>query len=68
MNNKESRLQQACITWLRLQYPKIYKLLFSVPNCLIKQLSNNKLYYHEEKKFSSIDAFNSICRKLNILL
>jgi|WetSurMetagenome_2_1015567.scaffolds.fasta_scaffold32191_5 hypothetical protein len=32
MNNEESRLQQACITWFRLQYPKISKLLFSVPN------------------------------------
>jgi len=32
MKNEESRLQQACITWFRLQYPKLSKLLFAVPN------------------------------------
>jgi hypothetical protein len=28
----ESRLQQNCVTWFRLQYSKIGRLLFAVPN------------------------------------
>ena len=28
----ESHLQQMCISWFRLQYPDIGKLLFAVPN------------------------------------
>ena len=32
MKNGESQLQQACVTWFRLQYPKLSKLLFAVPN------------------------------------
>lgn len=30
MNNRESKLQQACIKWFRLQYPKL--VLFAIPN------------------------------------
>lgn len=32
MRNEESKLQQSCITWFRLQYPRLAKLLFAVPN------------------------------------
>ena len=32
MRHEESRLQQACVKWFRLQYPKYARLLFSVPN------------------------------------
>lgn len=32
MRNEESKLQQSCITWFRLQYPLLSKLLFAVPN------------------------------------
>ena len=32
MRNEESKLQQSCITWFRLQYPRLVKLLFAVPN------------------------------------
>lgn len=32
MRNEESKLQQSCITWFRLQYPRLSKLLFAVPN------------------------------------
>jgi len=32
MNHKESQLQQACVKWFRLKYPKYAKLLFAVPN------------------------------------
>lgn len=28
----ESRLQESCVTWFRLQYPKFALLLFAVPN------------------------------------
>lgn len=28
----ESRLQEACVTWFRLQYPKLAPILFAVPN------------------------------------
>lgn len=28
----ESRLQESCVTWFRLQYPKLALLLFAVPN------------------------------------
>lgn len=28
----ESTLQQACVRWFRLQYPKFRRLLFSIPN------------------------------------
>ena len=34
MRNEESKLQQPCITWFRLQYPRLAKLLFAVPNIL----------------------------------
>ena len=30
--HEESRLQEACVTWFRLQYPKLTLLLFAVPN------------------------------------
>ncbi len=32
MRNEESKLQQACIAWFRLQYPGLAKLLFAIPN------------------------------------
>ena len=32
MRNDESRLQRACVTWFRLQYPRYKRLLFAVPN------------------------------------
>lgn len=31
-NHEEGRLQRACITWFRLQYPGLAMLLFHVPN------------------------------------
>ena len=30
--HEESRLQESCVTWFRLQYPKFAPLLFAVPN------------------------------------
>lgn len=30
--NEEHRIQCACVTWFRCQYPKFRSLLFSVPN------------------------------------
>ena len=30
--HEESRLQECCVTWFRLQYPKLALLLFAVPN------------------------------------
>jgi len=30
--HEESRLQEICVTWFRLQYPKFALLLFAVPN------------------------------------
>ena len=32
MQHIESALQKNCVTWFRLQYPKIGRLLFAVPN------------------------------------
>ena len=32
MRHKESELQVNCVWWFRLQYPKLSKMLFSVPN------------------------------------
>ena len=32
MRHIESQIQQDCVTWFRLQYPKIGRLLFAVPN------------------------------------
>lgn len=32
MKHEESRIQQACIKWFRLQYPKLALNLFAVPN------------------------------------
>lgn len=32
MARKESRIQQMCVGWFRMQYPQIANLLFSVPN------------------------------------
>ena len=32
MKSKEAQLQSSCVTWFRLQYPKLSKLLISVPN------------------------------------
>jgi hypothetical protein len=32
MRHIESNLQQSCVTWFRLQYPKLSWLLFAVPN------------------------------------
>lgn len=29
---KESRIQQMCVSWFRLQFPELSSLLFSVPN------------------------------------
>lgn len=30
--HEESRIQERCVTWFRLQYPKLALLLFAVPN------------------------------------
>jgi hypothetical protein len=30
--HEESRIQESCVTWFRLQYPKLALLLFAVPN------------------------------------
>lgn len=30
--HEESELQRQCVTWFRLQYPKLARLLFAVPN------------------------------------
>lgn len=32
MHHVESQIQRACVKWFRLQYKKLYPLLFSVPN------------------------------------
>ena len=32
MKNEESRIQQSCIRWFRLQYPEHRLRLFAVPN------------------------------------
>ena len=32
MKHLESGLQKACVFWFRMQYPKLDRLLFSVPN------------------------------------
>lgn len=32
MKHEESRIQQACIKWFRLQYPKLALVMFAVPN------------------------------------
>lgn len=32
MLNIESRIQQACVRWFRLQYPKYAGLLYAIPN------------------------------------
>lgn len=32
MRHIESQIQQNCVTWFRLQYPSIARLLFAVPN------------------------------------
>ena len=31
-DNKEHRLQSACVRWFRHQYPKLSKVLFAIPN------------------------------------
>jgi hypothetical protein len=32
MKHLEDNLQEACVTWFRLQYPKFASLLFAIPN------------------------------------
>lgn len=32
MSHEESKIQISCVTWFRLQYPKLKLLLFAVPN------------------------------------
>lgn len=32
MRHDESRTQQECVKWFRLQYPQLARLLFAVPN------------------------------------
>lgn len=32
MRHVESRIQVSCVSWFRLQYPKMARLLFAVPN------------------------------------
>lgn len=32
MKHEESLIQQNCVRWFRLQYPKLARLLFAVPN------------------------------------
>lgn len=32
MRHQESIIQQNCVKWFRLQYPKLARLLFAVPN------------------------------------
>lgn len=32
MRNEESRIQRACVIWMRIQWPQYYPVFFSVPN------------------------------------
>lgn len=32
MRHIESKIQQACVRWFRLQYPELMNLIFAVPN------------------------------------
>jgi hypothetical protein len=32
MSSPESALQSACVTWFRLQYPRMSRLMFAIPN------------------------------------
>jgi hypothetical protein len=40
MKTYESSLQQACVYWFRLAYPKYMRSLFSIPNSGIRTLTN----------------------------
>lgn len=40
MSRQESLLQQQCVKWFRLQYPRAQKLLFSIPNEGARSKSN----------------------------
>lgn len=31
-SHEESRIQQACVRWFRMQYPRFARLLIAVPN------------------------------------
>lgn len=47
MRHLESRLQQACVRWARLQYPACRKLLFSVPNGVHTSATQAQIAYAE---------------------
>ena len=47
MRHIESRLQQACVRWARLQYPACRTLLFSVPNGVHTSSTQARIAYAE---------------------
>jgi VRR-NUC domain len=40
---QESYMQEACVTWFRLKYPSVGKLLFSIPNGGLRTLEDGKV-------------------------
>lgn len=52
-DNKEHRLQSACVRWFRHQYPKLSKVLFAIPNAA-RRSARNGAYMKEEGMLSGV--------------
>ena len=47
MENKEHKLQSACVKWFRLQYPKYSNVLFAIPNGAKRNPRSGRWYKEE---------------------
>lgn len=52
-DNKEHRLQSACVRWFRYQYPKLSKVLFAIPNAA-RRSARNGAYMKDEGMLSGV--------------
>lgn len=58
--NEESKIQQSCIRWFSLQFPKLDKLLFAIPNGGKRSAITASILKSEGVKSGVADIFLSI--------
>jgi len=60
--HKESKLQQACVKWFDLQYPKLRMNLFAIPNGGKRNKFEAAIMKGEGVRAGVSDMFLAVCR------
>lgn len=65
MLNIESRMQQGCVRWFRLQYPAYARLLYSIPNGGKRDPATGAILKAEGALAGAADLFLSVPNRLH---